>query len=46
MCWLNLHWWRQLPNRLDQWGVRKCRVCSKQEQAMYDALTGLYWIQV
>jgi hypothetical protein len=46
MCWLNLHWWRQLPNTEDQWGIRKCRVCNRQEQAMYDNITGLYWVQV
>ena len=46
MCWLNLHWWRQLPNTEGQWGVRKCRVFSRQEHAMYDNITGLYWVQV
>ena len=43
MCLFGLHWWRRLA---DDWGMRKCRVCSKQEQAMYDAITGLYWVQV
>ena len=46
MCWLNLHWWRQLPTSQDHWGVRKCRVCNRQEQAMYDALTGMYWVRL
>ena len=46
MCWMGLHWWRQLPDRLDQWGMRRCRVCNRQEQAMYDALTGMYWVRL
>ena len=43
VCWLNLHWWRQLPT---SWGVRRCRVCQREEQAMYDALTGMYWVRL
>jgi hypothetical protein len=46
VCWLNLHWWRQLPNSLDSWGVRRCRVCQREEQAMYDAITGMYWVRL
>ena len=46
MCWLNLHWWRQLPNSQDSWGVRRCRVCQREEQAMYDAITGTYWVRL
>ena len=46
MCWFNRHWWRHLANTQESWGIRKCRVCSKQEQALYDSITGLYWVQV
>jgi hypothetical protein len=43
VCWFNRHWWRHLS---DDWGVRKCRVCKAKEQAMYDAITGTYWVRL
>jgi len=43
MCLFGLHWWRHIP---DGWGMRKCRVCQRKEQAYYHALTGLYWIRL
>jgi hypothetical protein len=46
MCWLNLHWWRHLANTLDSWGVRRCRVCQREEQAMYDSIAGMYWVRL
>jgi len=43
MSLFGFHWWKQLN---DDWGIRKCRLCSKQEKAMYDAIIGLYWVEV
>jgi hypothetical protein len=46
MCWLNFHWWRHLANTQESWGVRRCRVCQREEQAMYDSITGMYWVRL
>jgi len=46
MCWLNLHWWRRLPDKIGEWGIRTCRVCHRREKAMYDAIVGMYWVSL